>query len=198
MTTPRRSDRGVIFTPVASPTPGPTPTPAAASSSRGKVAPTIATSYHWLTAPYYPSGSSSSGAEDAVPHYTAYKRLVDRTTLVKRRKHAKVGFEESRFAVGDGVLVNVQGGNDGVGILVRLWEEEEEDSDESDESGSESDGDDDVDGDEQGNGGVGVRGKGKNGRKAKSTTMMGEIHWCFRRSDLPSMMRDLSVAEVRA
>lgn len=186
MPTPARvSERSQLFIPIA-PTPERPVQPAPASSTgRGDNAPTIATSYHWLSAPYYPSGPSSSGAEDAVPHYTAYKRLVDRMTLVKRRKHAKKGFEESRFAVGDGVLVNVQGGNDGVGILVRLWEEEEEESE--DDSASDSDSERDGDGGQQ------QRTEGKK----RNVTMMGEVHWCFRRSDLPSMMRDLSVAEVR-
>jgi origin recognition complex subunit 1 len=81
--------------------------------------------------------------------------------------------EEKRFTVGDGVVVGVEGGNEGIGVLIRLWEEE-------------SVGEEDYEEDNTGNGG-----------QDGDMKMMGEVHWCFRRQDLPGVMKNLTVADVR-
>lgn len=88
------------------------------------------------------------------------------------------------------MLVNVEGGNDGVGILVKLWEEEDSDSEDEDDSDSDSDDSDDDHAGETVGAGVG----GGKGNSKKS--MLAEIHWCFRRQDLPGIMKNLTVAEV--
>lgn len=158
--TPRRSARSEIFTPVPQ-------SPAAQATA-------AATTFHWLSNASYPDGPDK-------PHYSSYKRLVNKAALVKRRRtnNAKSGLEESRFSIGDGVLVNVDGGNDGVGILLRLWEEDDADSDDEEES-DDSEDDSDDESSEEGN----------------KKLMMAEIHWCFRQQDLPGVMKNLNVAEV--
>ncbi|GFZ49562.1 Origin recognition complex subunit 1 [Saitozyma sp. JCM 24511] len=75
-------------------------------------------------------------------------------------------------------MVAVEGGSEGVGVLIRLWEEPPE-SDETEDGEDEDD-----DGDES------SRGDEDNGPR-----MMGEVHWCFRRQDLPGIMKNLSVED---
>lgn len=77
--------------------------------------------------------------------------------------------DEARFAIGDGVQVAVEGGKEGVGVLVGLWEEPVPPP-----SDSESDG----------------------GKEDRGTRMMARIHWFFRRQDLPSVMRNLDLEDV--
>lgn len=80
----------------------------------------------------------------------------------------------TKFAVGDGVLVSVEGGNDGVAVLIDLWEEERsEDDDEEDEE----------DGDEV--------------EEEHGPLMMAEVHWLLRRRDLPDVRRNFKVDDVR-
>ena len=85
--------------------------------------------------------------------------------------------------MGDGVMVSVEGGEEGVGVLIRLWEELEDEA--SERSSEEDEGLEDV---EIGND---VQDE-ERGRK-----MMAEVHWCFRRQDLPGIMKNLSVEDVR-
>lgn len=164
--TPRRSTRGAIFTP------SPHPTQAAVQAN---------TSYHWLSAP----GPSST---DERTRYNSFRRVVHHSGQTPRRpglaaaggsrKKVARGDEESRFTVGDGVLVGVDGG-DGVGVLIGLWQEHKKDTD-GDEDG---DDDDNDDGEEE-------------GQDEETKGMMAEVHWCFRRQDLPSVMKNLKVEDV--
>ena len=105
-------------------------------------------------------------------------------TRIQKPTGRKKKEEVIKFRIGDGVLVSVEGG-DGVAVLTRLWEEpipkdEDEDEDEEDEEAEPG-------------------GRTKSDRSASDepgTRMMGEIHWCFRRKDLPGIMKDLKVEEV--
>jgi origin recognition complex subunit 1 len=160
--TPRRSTRGVIFSP------SPFSTPHASTSN---------TTYNWLSAPI---SSSHSSYQEGRTSYTSYSRV----TTKPRRK----GEDESRFHLGVGVIVSVEGGGEGVGILIGLWEEEvgedDEDSQASDEGrGEEDDGDGEKDGDVE---------------DGPKTRKLAEVHWCFRKQDLPSVMKNLQVADVSA
>lgn len=72
------------------------------------------------------------------------------------------------------MLVSVEGGNDGVAVLIDLWEEERsEDDDEEDEE----------DGDEV--------------EEEHGPLMMAEVHWLLRRGDLPDVRRNFKVDDVR-
>jgi origin recognition complex subunit 1 len=123
-----------------------------------------------------------------------------------KRVKAGQGDEEARFSVGDGVLVKVEGGVDGVGVLVRLWEEPDDEVEEDDEEDKDGQDDDDAkggDADGRANGegsrsgpGNDINGNGTTRTRSK-TRMMAEIHWCFRRKDLPGIMKNLSVEDVR-
>ncbi|KAL7422761.1 Origin recognition complex, subunit 1 [Cryptotrichosporon argae] len=167
--TPRRSTRGSLFTP------SPFPSPAA-------VAPAD-TTYTWLSAPR-PSATASSSTAAAPPaartYYTSLSRVTSRgsgeTAGGTPRKKRK-GDEESRFSVGDGVSVNVEGGNEGVGVLTALWEQvgKEDDADDEDEERQSTAGD---------------AGDNEGGKR-----MMAEIHWFFRKQDLPSVMRNVQVED---
>lgn len=79
--------------------------------------------------------------------------------------------DEARFAIGDGVAVTVEGGNEGIGMLTALWEEPVEADDEDEEKEDEGD--------------------------KEETRMMGRVHWFFRKEDLPGVMRNLNLDEVR-
>lgn len=158
--TPRRSTRGAIFTP------SPHPAQAVAQAN---------TTYHWLSAPL---DSSSTKIR-----YNSFRRILHPSALAPRRGRKKVakGDEESRFTVGDGVLVGVDGG-DGVGVLIGLWQDlspPEDDESDDDEDGAE---DEEHEQDEE------EEGSGKR--------MMAEVHWCFRRQDLPGVMKNLNVQDV--
>jgi origin recognition complex subunit 1 len=158
--TPRRSTRGAVFTP---------------------------TPFHWTSAPLLPPSALSQTQTAGKTYYNSFTRI---TTSVntnsingieqikgKGKGKGKEKEQERRFTVGDGVVVGVEGGSEGIGILVRLWEvkEPEEDGDDGSEAGQ-------VD--------------GKVEKEAEKTRMMGEIHWCFRRQDLPGIMKNLTVADV--
>lgn len=159
--TPRRSTRGAIFTP--------SPHPSTSALREPD------TTYTWLS-------SSSTRPDSPHPHYNSFSRVVTHPLDSRRGKgkgKSKDGVDESRFAVGDGVMVAVEGGSEGVGVLIRLWEEPPE-SDETEDGEDEDD-----DGDES------SRGDEDNGPR-----MMGEVHWCFRRQDLPGIMKNLSVEDV--
>lgn len=69
-------------------------------------------------------------------------------------------------------MVSVEGGGDGVGIIKRMWEQTE---DTEEESSDEAEGEDEGD---------------------RDRVKMAEIHWCFRREDLPGVMKNLNVADV--
>ena len=115
--TPRRSTRGALFTP------SPHPSPAVLRPN---------TIFSWTSAPL-PSTSTRPSA-----HYKAFTRIVTHSGLTPRKGKARAGKgdEESRFTVGDGVLVSVEGGGEGVGVLIRLWEEEGK-GDDTDDTGDE-------------------------------------------------------------
>jgi hypothetical protein len=79
-------------------------------------------------------------------------------------------------------MVGVAGG-DGVGVLIGLWQDlgtgRDEGEDEDDESREE---DDEEEEEEE--------------REGSGRKMMAEVHWCFRRQDLPSIMKNLNVQDV--
>ena len=68
------------------------------------------------------------------------------------------------------MLVSVEGGNDGVAVLIDLWEEERSEDDEEE---------DEEDGEEE-----------------KSPLMMAEVHLLLRRQDLPDVRRNFKVDDV--
>jgi origin recognition complex subunit 1 len=77
-------------------------------------------------------------------------------------------------------MVGVDGG-DGVGVVIGLWQDHgqpqrEEREGEQDEEVDEEEEEEEEDG----------PGKG----------MMAEVHWCFRKQDLPSVMKNLNVEDV--
>ena len=191
-TTPRRSTRGAIFTP------SPFPSPAA-------IAPN--TTFAWTSAPTSTSTSTSSnpshlstGGPSTLPltdrrtYYNSFTRITSHSGFTPRKGpkgikgRPKVGKEdeESRFSIGDGVLVKLEGNSEGVGVLIRLWEEPEEKAEE------ESEKDEDA---EQKDAKDGVYGEDDEDEEM-GTSMMAEIHWCFRRQDLPGIMKNLSVEDV--
>ena len=170
--TPRRSARGQIFTP--------SPNPETSLQAKNVI-------FGWTSAPLNPSLSvpAQLDPEDKKTYYNSFTRITTKTrrseplaTPGKRPKAAK-GDEESRFAIGDGVLVKVEGNADGVGVLVRLWEEPEEKDEDDDESEEDGDGKSKAEEEER-----------------RGTRMMAEIHWCFRRQDLPGIMKNLTVEDV--
>ncbi|WWD19059.1 hypothetical protein CI109_103517 [Kwoniella shandongensis] len=163
--TPRRSTRGTIFT----------PTPHASSHSRAHQP---NTTYAWTSAPLPSSSTSTSSTR-----YNSFSRIVSRTggTQTPTTKGGKVragkGDEESRFTVGDGVLVAVEGGDEGVGVLIGLWEEPEDGENAEDEDGEQEQREEEEE-------------EGERGPK-----MMAEIHWAFRKQDLPGIMKNVQVDE---
>lgn len=77
-------------------------------------------------------------------------------------------------------MVGVDGG-DGVGVVIGLWQDLAghvggRDGDEDEQEDEEEEDDEEEDG----------PGKG----------MMAEVHWCFRKQDLPSVMKNLNVEDV--
>ncbi|WVW85627.1 hypothetical protein I302_107665 [Kwoniella bestiolae CBS 10118] len=167
--TPRRSTRGTIFTP------SPSATPSLKQAN---------TTYTWTSAPLPSSSSSSSHPDEAGKvRYNSYSRIISRvgSTPLKiggpssKKIKAGKGDEESRFTVGDGVLVSVEGGDEGVGILIGLWEEPSSPNNDDDGGQEEEDGEDEEE---------------EDGPK-----MMAEIHWAFRKVDLPGVMKNVNVEE---
>jgi origin recognition complex subunit 1 len=75
-------------------------------------------------------------------------------------------------------MVGVDGG-DGVGVLIGLWQD----------LGTKPDGEDDeeeeVEEEEE-----------EEDSEGSGKRMMAEVHWCFRRQDLPSVMKNLNVQDV--
>ncbi|KAK8854793.1 hypothetical protein IAR55_003532 [Kwoniella newhampshirensis] len=192
--TPRRSTRGTIFT----------PTPHSSSHARAHQP---NTTYAWTSAPILPASSSSStfsparnatagtsasggiAGSSSETRYNSFTRIISRTGstplkqtpvpgLGKKIVRAGKGDEESRFTVGDGVLVAVEGGDEGVGVLIGLWEEPE-DEDHDEEEGAE--------------GNYGEEEEEEN--EDKGPKMMAEIHWAFRKQDLPGIMKNVQVDE---
>jgi len=153
--TPRRSVRGALRTP------SPHPSPALIRPD---------TTYAWTAWPL-PSSPNS------LPHYNSFIRIISGSGLRPQKSKARAGKsdEDSRFTVGDGVMVSVEGGSEGVGVLIRLWEEREE---------TESDGEEEDEEEEE-------------EEEERGPMMMAEVHWCFRRQDLPGVMKNLSVEDVR-
>lgn len=172
--TPRRSTRGQIFTP--------SPAPSAVLQPKN-------VTFAWTSAPAQPSSSipPSLNPEGLRTYYTSYTRITSHASRTSqlltpgKKPRAGKGDEEARFSIGDGVLVKVAGGTDGVGVLIRLWEEPEPEPEDDDEADAE---DDDEHGSQDGSSG------------GKGTRKMGEIHWFFRRQDLPGIMKNLSVKDV--
>ena len=165
--TPRRSTRSAIFTP--------------SPHSVRSLAAEPNTTYAWTSAPL-PSGSSSKDV-----NYNSFTRIVSHSgvtpvkpLLGRKRPRAGREDEESRFTVGDGVSVSVEGGSEGIGVLTRLWEaprgedEDREDDEDRDGDDSEDAADDDT----------------------PENRMMAEVHWCFRRQDLPGIMKNVTVEDV--
>jgi origin recognition complex subunit 1 len=157
--TPRRSTRGAVFTPTPQPTP--------LSSLHPN------TTYHWTSSPLPPPPSLPSLQTSTKTYYNSLTRITSHSGLTPKKGKGRARVEEKRFTVGDGVVVGVEGGNEGIGVLIRLWEEE-------------SVGEEDYEEDNTGNGG-----------QDGDMKMMGEVHWCFRRQDLPGVMKNLTVADVR-
>jgi origin recognition complex subunit 1 len=111
--------------------------------------------YEWTSAAH-PDGARTS--------YTSFAR-----TRGAGRKA-----DEARFSIGDGVSVALEGGAEGIGMLVGLWEEPvSEDEREPD--------DDELD---------------EHDEADEPTRRMARVHWFFRRSDLPSVMRNLTLEDV--
>ena len=111
--------------------------------------------------------TSSAQTDQADPFKTHYTSFA-RLSSTSSRKKAKPS-EEKRFALGDGVQVSVDGG-EGVGVLIRLWSQPRTvDEDEEESEDGESQGEED---------------------------MMGEVHWVFRREDMPGIMKNVSVEDV--
>ncbi|CAK9782561.1 P-loop containing nucleoside triphosphate hydrolase protein [Cutaneotrichosporon oleaginosum] len=102
--------------------------------------------YEWISGP---SSTSPTGRT----HYTSFERA----------RGAGRKAEEARFAIGDGVSVGLEGGAEGLGLLIDLWEEPvpEDEREEADDE----------------------------------TRKMARVHWFFRRSDLPSVMRNLTLED---
>ena len=184
--TPRRSTRGTVFSPI---------TPSSVTSF---VQPN--TTFTWTSGPIHASSSTSltqagpssspiqvHGQEEEVSertYYTSFLRTVNHSGLTPKKGRKTRKDEEAPFKIGDGVVVSVEGGSDGLAVLTRLWEEPEpKDEDDSDDS------DDEVDEE-------GKSGGSSDSSEERGTRMMGEVHWCFRRKDLPGIMKDLRVQEV--
>ncbi|WVF72804.1 hypothetical protein IAT40_007622 [Kwoniella sp. CBS 6097] len=188
--TPRRSTRGTIFS----------PSPSVSSYGHGG-GPTTAqarkadTSYHWNSAPLSSTstGTGSSSKSEQV-RYNSFSRIISRKICTPLRiglagktaggsggSRAK-GDEESRFTVGDGVLVSVEGGDEGVGIIIGLWEETA-----SANTQEKANGQDGIDEDEEE--------QEEEEEEEDGPKMMAEIHWAFRKEDLPSIMKTANVQE---
>ncbi|KAK4689006.1 origin recognition complex subunit 1, partial [Tremellales sp. Uapishka_1] len=150
-------------------TPSPHPTPVFLSSTATSI-------YRWTSAPL-PTLASAVASTSRQVFYQSYARITSRPNGSARKGKARAGRgdEESRFNLGLAVIVAVEGGNEGVGVLTRLWEEDEPDNEDEDE----------VTKDEVEDGEIEEKGRRK----------MAEVHWCFRKQDLPGIMKDLRVAD---
>lgn len=78
-------------------------------------------------------------------------------------------------------MVGVDGG-DGVGVVIGLWQDLAGDRDGDGRDGDEEEKEEEEEDEEEEDG----PGKG----------MMAEVHWCFRKQDLPSVMKNLNVEDV--
>ena len=79
-------------------------------------------------------------------------------------------------------MVGVDGG-DGVGVVIGLWQDTR-----SRERIREDEGRGDEDEDE--------RDEDEEEEEGPAKGMMAEVHWCFRKQDLPSVMKNLNVEDV--
>jgi origin recognition complex subunit 1 len=78
-------------------------------------------------------------------------------------------------------MVGVDGG-DGVGVVIGLWQDtRSRERIREDEGGGDDEDEDEGDGDEE---------------EGPAKGMMAEVHWCFRKQDLPSVMKNLNVEDV--
>ncbi|WWC71564.1 uncharacterized protein I206_105522 [Kwoniella pini CBS 10737] len=184
--TPRRSTRGNIFTP--SPT---------SNNSKLLKSTKLNTIYKWNSAPLN-SLNKEEEEEEGKIKYNSFSKIIkknnrnDLTTitpsnLINRKIKIEKEDEESRFTIGDGVLINLEGGNQGVAILIGLYEDfnyykknnhdndDQEKEEEEEEENDDNDNDDDF--------------------EEKKSKMMAEIHWAFRKSDLPSIMKNVNIEE---
>jgi origin recognition complex subunit 1 len=116
------------------------------------------------------SASASSGSDSESDNDSAATATAGPSTPKKNGEH------EARFAIGDGVAVTVEGGNEGIGMLTALWEEPEDE-----EEDEEEDEDDAVSRPEP---------------EERGPRMMATVHWFFRKEDLPGVMKNLQLAEV--
>lgn len=154
--TPRRSTRGLLFSP---------------STHRSLLVESSAASFTWASAPT--NGDSSFPA-----HYSAVTRTTGVNTPVVWSRGRSLGraLDAARFEIGDAVAVSLQGGNEGIGIIIDLREEEVEDE----RLGHDEDNQDDQKVDES----------------FEKTRKVAEVHWLFQRDDLPQVMRDVDLADV--
>lgn len=187
----RRSARSALFTPTSVRTRAQAKydykwlSSGRADSEEGKTYHTSFARIKRSTDTALPSSSESSSSSESESEQRAGsptpggkkgkgKLEVDLTPTDKGKGKAKVPAkkkkgDEARFTIGDGVQVAVEGGKEGVGVLVGLWEEPVPPP-----SDSESEG----------------------GKEDRGTRMMARIHWFFRRQDLPSVMRNLDLEDV--
>jgi origin recognition complex subunit 1 len=125
-----------------------------------------------------PRGKPIRRRKGAVSESEAEEESDDETateTEAEAGPSKRRGETETRFAVGDGVSVAVEGGNEGIGMLTALWEEDgEDDDDESTVSGS----------------------RHTTPERETGPRMVARVHWFFRKEDLPGVMTRLALEEV--
>ncbi|KAL1406326.1 Origin recognition complex, subunit 1 [Vanrija albida] len=169
--TPRRSTRGAVFTPTAAAPAVPTNTvftwtgAARPETSAGRV---YYSGFSRVIKRGGPAGATSDSDGEETKTKTPTKLEV---ALPRRRRKPD---EEARFAIGDGVVVQVEGGNDGIGMLTALWEEPADADDESDDDDSSASSAPAAD---------------------APPRMMAQIHWFFRKEDLPGVMRNVKLED---
>jgi origin recognition complex subunit 1 len=78
-------------------------------------------------------------------------------------------------------MVGVDGG-DGVGVVIGLWQDTRSRERIREDEGRGDDEDDDEEEEEE--------------EEGPAKGMMAEVHWCFRKQDLPSVMKNLNVEDV--
>jgi origin recognition complex subunit 1 len=173
--------------------------------------------FGWTSAPLPPLESTKEGATrynafTCITTHTGGTPRIAKPLAPGRKIRAGKGDEESRFTVGDGVVVAIEGGGEGIGVLVGLWEEPDEDEEEEEDRDGDKD-KMDKEGEKEGREGGRVNGReeGESSSAAadkdkssdddtplenKPMRMVAEVHWCFRRQDLPGIMKNLAVADV--
>lgn len=180
--TPRRSTRGAVFTPTAPVASVPTDT---VFSWTGSAKPADGRVYYSGfsrivkhsargKAAVVDDASDNSDSDKEEGSSKTHTPKVEVAVPKRRRAPAPKPDEESRFAIGDGVVVQVEGGNDGIGMLTALWEEPAGDDDDESEDSSRS------------------------SVAPDTPLMMAQIHWFFRKEDLPGVMRNVKLEDVSA